>query len=300
MTCADSGHLGLCATGSEYCFSWWSSPEIDIQDDTIYKARWQVASDAALPDDAVQFRLRANQHGSWQAWNRIVASNNQNAPFLGYPQWYALLMDPDVTGESDDTILLSMDIMSFDWQDDASSWLYLEEVLVETVDVNIVSQIYARDLSSDPGGWIYAGTIPPYDEPNTSSFPPALNPHNSLNCFSFWYSPDITVEDIKIYRARFNVGSSVTDPDDAVQFRLRVNQKGSWQAWDRVVVSNMGQAPSADAAKTYSVLFDPRVSGSSDNVASLAFDIMSFDITDDVDSWLYLESVQVHEVNVAP
>ena len=55
--------------------------------------------------------------------------------------------------------------------------------------------------------------------------------------------------------------------------------------------------PSNAAAKFYEVVMDPQVTGITDNLAVLSFDILSFDINDNVNSWLYLESVTVHEVN---
>ena len=94
--------------------------------------------------------------------------------------------------------------------------------------------------------------------------------------------------------------SSVTDADDAVQFRLRVNQKGSWQAWDRTVNSNYQQGPSDNEEKIYAVIFNPNVMDIDDGAAVFAFDIMSFDPTDDVTSWLYLQSITLEEVIITP
>ncbi|MCD6385331.1 hypothetical protein J7M23_06095, partial [Candidatus Sumerlaeota bacterium] len=89
-------------------------------------------------------------------------------------------------------------------------------------------------------------------------------------------------------------------PDDVVQFRLRVNQKGSWQGWNRVVNSYNQQSPSASEWKTYDVIFSPNVTGTSDNLAVFSFDIMSFDPNDDVASWLFIESVQLDEISISP
>jgi len=96
------------------------------------------------------------------------------------------------------------------------------------------------------------------------------------------------------------MSSNVTNPDDAVQLRLRVNQKASWQAWDRVVNSHNQQAPASTDWKTYDVIFNPNVTGSTDNFGALSFDIMSFDSNDDANSWLYLENALVEEVMITP
>jgi hypothetical protein len=119
-----------------------------------------------------------------------------------------------------------------------------------------------------------------------------------MNCFSYWFSPDITIENFQTYRAQYTVNSSSTDADSTVQFRLRVNQKGSWQAWDRVVVSNNNQAP--PPMRNYSVIFDPNVTGTEDDTTVFSFDIMSFDPNDDLYSGIYLESMALQEVIIRP
>jgi hypothetical protein len=293
----------LSPAGSLNCFSSWTSPDIAIQDGIIYRAKWQVASNTTEPDHTIQFRLRLNQKGSWQGWNRTVTSNLQNAPFLGYPKNYSQLFDPIVTGTSDDDAVLAFDILSFDVQDDTSSWLYLEEVVVDTITITLGDLKYIRNFFSAVWGWQFAGQIPAYDVPLSSPRSIEMCPNGSTNCFSYWYSPDIAIDDNKVYLAAFAINSSVTDPDDAVQFRLRVNQKGSWQGWERVVSSNMGQAPSQSVTKSYFAFFDPGVTSATsaiDNQAVLSFDITSFDPADDTNSWLYLESVEIHEITLNP
>ena len=84
-----------------------------------------------MPDSAVQFRLRVNQRGSWTAWERVVNSNLGNAPSSGNPRDYYLYFDPRVTGAGDDVVIFSFDILSFDANDDTSSWLLLDELMVE-------------------------------------------------------------------------------------------------------------------------------------------------------------------------
>jgi hypothetical protein len=43
------------------------------------------------------------------------------------------VFDPDVTGSGDTHVVWNFDIMSFDWTDDANSWLYLETAILEQV-----------------------------------------------------------------------------------------------------------------------------------------------------------------------
>ena len=140
-----------------------------------------------------------------------------------------------------------------------------------------------------------------YDEPSLSLSDGklGLSPNGSTNCFSYVYSPDVTVEDGKIYRAWFEMLSSVTDADKAVQFRLRVNQKGAWTSWYRIVNSFNQHAPSSAGSTFFDVILDPAVTGSGDTNAVFSFDIMSFDPSDDINSSLYLDSMSLDEVSMS-
>jgi len=297
-----TGHIGLSANGSTNCFSYWYSPDVQIEDEKLYHSRWQVGSSASGADQTVQFRLRVNQKGSWQAWDRVVNSFNQQAPSASGSKWYDVFFAPEVTGSGDDIVTLAFDIMSFDPGDDANSWLFLEKMVVEEATITTTTNVLLYDFAVGSSGWQFAGTVSPYDVPVTSSSGGhlGLSAGGSTNCFSYWYSPDVSIEDGKVYRARFEASSSVTNPDDAVQFRLRVNQKGSWQGWDRVVNSFNQQSPSATEWKTYDVIFNPNVTGTSDNLPVLSFDILSFDPADATTSWLYLEKVIMEEISISP
>lgn len=294
--------LGLSPGGSTYAFSYWTSPQIQIQDGKLYRARWLVQSTTTDPDRTVQFRLRINQQGSWQSWEHIVNSFNQQAPSSGNSKWYDVFFNPAVTGSGDDKVVASFDIMSFDPNDDTFSWLYLDQMTVDEATITPGAQVIIYDFASSTQGWGYAGQIPPYDEPTTSTSGGqlGLNPNGSVNCFSFWVSPDITIQQGTAYQAQFTMKSSVANPDSAVQFRLRVNQLGSWQAWARGVNSFNQQAPSNTQPKTYEVIFNPDVTGSGDSLVKLSFDIMSFDPSDDTSSWLYLDSAVLQEVTINP
>ena len=180
--------------------------------------------------------------------------------------------------------------------------MYLDSIIVDEVSITSTSGILDYTFDAGAEGWLYGGEVPPFDQPVISV--PAgkldLSPNGSTNCFSYVYSPDVSIEDGKVYSVQCEMSSSVSNPDDAVQFRLRVNQKGSWQAWDRVVNSTMGQAPSDTTTQSYPVIFDPNVTGAGDNQAVFSFDIMSFNFDDDTSSWLYLESLILEEMTISP
>ena len=294
----------MSATGSTNTFSYWYSPDIHISGESnLYKSVWTMSSTAFSPDASVQFRLRINQKGSWSAWNHIINSNNGQAPLAGENKVYNLYFDPIISGIGDDMFILNYDIMSFDFLDDTYSWICLEEIEIHEASITplLTNVSYTFDYTSE--GWTFLGKAPLFDEPisvvETGHL--GLNPNSSANCFSYWFSPDIWIADAKVYRALYQVGSSVTNPDSSVQFRLRVNQKGSWKAWDRIVNSNLQQTPSVGNSKSYGVILESTITGvGNDYLAVSNFDILSFDAFDDTSSWIYLESLVFEEVTLTP
>ena len=297
---SSGGHLALNPLGSTNAFSYWYSPEIAISNNKLYRSSWLLGSSSADANKTVQSRLRVNQVGSWQAWARGINSNNSRAPSAGKSVWYDVYFNPNVTGTADDGILLNFDIMSFDPNDNASSSLYLEEVYIEEVFATGGTDIKNYTFAAGAEGWTFAGTIPPYTAP-ASGTPAgflAMNPTGSTNCFSFWGSPDVTVGSNKKYRAIFKVSSSVASANDSVQFRIRCNQKGSWQSWERTVNSNNNQG-AYTTPKDYQLIIDVPIE-SYDNLFTFAFDLMSFDSADNTYSTLYLDNMLLEEVSINP
>ncbi len=298
-----NGHIGMNAQGSVNSFSYWYSPDIQMDGTAgLYKSTWTLGSSASTPNGAVQFRLRINQKGTWSAWNQVIYSNNGLAPYVGNDKLYNMYFDPFITGAGDDLFVLNFDILSFDFFDETNSWIYLEEVEINEAALTPGASVAEFFFDTDSEGWTFFGDTVSFDVPITSVDPGrlGLNPNGSTNCFSYWLSPDIGLKDGKIYHVLYEMSSSVTNPDEAVQMRLRVNQKGQWKAWDRVVNSNLGRAPSETSPKIYSVILDPTVQGVGNDLASLNFDIMSFDFFDNYALWLYLDSVLMEEVTITP
>lgn len=158
-------------------------------------------------------------------------------------------------------------------------------------------------FDSGTEGWTFSGAIRGFEAPQTSSENGSLGltPAGSTNCFGYWFSPDVQIEDGRTYRVSWTVESSSTDPERTLQFRLRVNQKGAGISWERTHSSiNNHQMPSVGNPKTYNLVFEPEVDGPSSNVVVFSFDVMSFDPNDDVTSWIYLKELVLEEVAVNP
>lgn len=303
-TAVTMGVIALSPQGSTNCFAYWYSPDLRIEADNLYRIKWLIGSTVDDPDACVQFRLRVNQRGAWASWDRVVNSYLEQAPSLGNLKEYYVYFDPKVTGQNDDNkVIFSFDIISFDIFDDVNSWLFVDELMVEKVFAIPGSNVLSYDFVSNNEGWTFAGTIPPFDPP-TSIIAPGrlgLNPDGSANSFSYWFSPDVTIQSGKMYRLRWEVESSVTNPDDAIQFRLRINQRGSWSAWNRAINSYLQNSPSWGNPVFYDIILDPVVTGTSaDDRFIFSFDILSFDWNDDKYSWNLLNSVSLNEIVITP
>lgn len=297
-----SSRLGLNADGSSNCFSYWMSPNITIEDDVLYRSRWYVTSTATNPDGAVDFRLRINQKTSWQCWTRNVNSYHHQSPSSTSPKWYDVLFSPSVLGNGDNAVVASFDIMSFNPNNDMTSWIAIDELILEKATMQVNTQIQQYEFASGSEGWLFSGPVGSFSTASTSADHDrlGLNANGSTNCFSYWYSPDVTVQNHKYYRARFKFRSSVTDPDKAVQFRLRINQRDAWQEWDRIVNSNNQEGPYSAESTYYDVFLNPILVGGEDYLTILSFDILSFSPEDTANSWLYLETATVNEITINP
>jgi hypothetical protein len=157
------------------------------------------------------------------------------------------------------------------------------------------------DFESDTQAWSFVGNIDPYDSPvsSYSSGMLGLSPDGSSNCFSFWSSPEVLITQGQVYLAQWTVMSSVSDPDMAVEFRLRANQTGNWTSWTRSVASYNNASPTSSAAKVYDMILAPDMDTASDNI-QFAFDVLGFNPGDDLSSWLYLDTLDFQEVTIVP
>jgi len=207
-----------------------------------------------------------------------------------------------VTGSVDEAFVFNFDIMSFDPGDDTNAWLYLEEVWVDVVEIIPQATIGDYHFTSDAEGWEFHGAVTPFDTPlsavNLDMI--GLSPAGSSNAFSYWESPYNTIQDGDIYRVWYEMRSSVSDADQSIQFRLRLNQVGTWFSWGRIVTSNLGNAPSVSTARFYPIILHSIVSDTTDDDLVMSFEIMSFDVMDDVNSWIFLDRAYMEEVDVTP
>ncbi len=130
----EPGRLGLSPQGATSCFSYWSSPQLQVLKDKVYRTRWHIESSANHPDATIDFRLRCNQLSNWRFWDTGVYSYNLSAPSVGTPQFYDCIIFPQMQTPND-IIQLSFDILGFDPLNDLNSWIYFNEVAIDEVTI---------------------------------------------------------------------------------------------------------------------------------------------------------------------
>ncbi len=177
----------------------------------------------------------------------------------------------------------------------------IDEALTEPGSVAVATTAIPISFDFEEGtdGWQFRGQIPPYNIPATSTGDGrlGLSPQGQTNTFSYWESPEVQILKGKIYRARWTVSASVTDPHLALEFRLRANQLSNWNYWDRGVLSFNNSSPTSDNPKIYDMVMIPQMEDDTDTVC-FSFDVLGFNPDDDLDSWIYLEQLDINEVNL--
>jgi predicted outer membrane repeat protein len=297
----ETAHIGLSPNGSTKCFSYWFSPEIIVQKDNLYHVRWEVTSSVSNTDEVPDFRLRANELSNWRFWSTGVVSLNDAAPTT-QPKTYDMIAVPE-TASSTDTLVLSFDLASFDQTNDFTSWLYLEKVSVDALTTQTISPTVAH-YTFDTGaeGWQFQGGIGPFSEPEPTVEPGrvGLSPNGAADSFSYWRSPQLSVDKDKTYRVTWNVSASVSDPEKVIDFRLRCTELSNFRSWETGTLSSQGAAyPSSGQPREYSLFIFPQISTPTDQIV-LCFDILSCDASNDLTSWIYLDEVSVNECTIQP
>jgi len=130
------GHLGLSPAGLSFCFGFWDSPEIQVQNGVTYRAAFSLTSSLSTGELVPACRLRVNQRNFYGSTARYIISGGDGggAP-ITTPRSYNVLFTP-LLSTNDGAVTLSFDICNFGPFDDANAWIYLESVTIEEVSVS--------------------------------------------------------------------------------------------------------------------------------------------------------------------
>lgn len=162
----------------------------------------------------------------------------------------------------------------------------------------IRARYFRSAFESSDECWEQVSSVPAFVAPGFSRGGGGigLSPEGSAAAFGYWNSPVLSVEPQDEAFVVFWVVRSTTSSDQCPQFRLRINEAGGRDALYRAVESRLGGENSPDSNdKMYSIVYDPPIGTSQ---ITLAFDLLSFDGTDDLNSTVQLREVRVYPFNI--
>ena len=233
-----SGTLTISTRDNTNTFGFWVSPADDVMvvPYSLYRARYLLRHCSTEPEPRLPtVRLRFNAQTFHQADELVLSSNPTALPMPG-DDWttFDLLFEPPVSScsrpEERDDLYASLDVYSFNFEEDIGVPIELERVLVDRVPVDMLTtKSLVRDytFSDSTEGWIAEGAPGTFDMPIAAHQPGrlSLTAVNSTNCFGYWTSPDDieTSTGAELYRIQFAVSTDVTDRTLTPSFRLRLN-----------------------------------------------------------------------------
>jgi hypothetical protein len=160
----------------------------------------------------------------------------------------------------------------------------------EQLTTGTIVKTYSFDNSAE--NWTFSGRVLPFSEAlRNSGFSGLLDliSTTNTNTFGFWASPttDITLEDSKLYKVQFTLGTDVTNPAQVPTVRLR-----AYNATNQVAHCLVKPAIAQISSSDYVVLFDPPPALAGQGLG-IAFDILNFDPNADPRARLSLDSVTI-------
>jgi hypothetical protein len=197
----------------------------------------------------------------------------------------------------------------------ASGYLYYQKRIFlevnETLslgDVMLVPESYMLPpdtkftFEEGPDSWKFNSAPDFFDVPASSDSDGylGLSPAGSDNSYGYWESPGIGFNPGKTYRVRFTLLSDQMDPENVPTIRVRINS-GNNQTVGLLVINSTTDGDSSPTVfpKIYDLVFTPPASASSSGF-TIAFDLVNIGTADKASAWIFLEEVEIQEVDLIP
>ncbi|MBN1902536.1 carboxypeptidase regulatory-like domain-containing protein [Candidatus Sumerlaeota bacterium] len=138
-TTQENGHLGFSPAGSTNSYGYWESPFIAFTPGKTYRIRCTLMSDQYNPEDVPTVRIRVNSGNNQTVGLLVINSttDGDSSPTID-PKVYDLVFTPPVSASSSG-FSIAFDLVNIGTTDNASAWIYLEEVEIEEVGISPVS-----------------------------------------------------------------------------------------------------------------------------------------------------------------
>ncbi len=316
------GAVHLRATNNQSTFGYWEGPRCELLEPwdsprsgamgvtylpgetTRLRLRWRAASTVEDPSLCPQVRFRTTTEDLHRTDALVVESSGDGAispPTAGRD--YTLLLAPD---SPEGPFLPAFDLLNFGGQDAPDGEAILESLEIQALLASdpgpwTVERVY--EFADDAEGWEFE-TSAPFDPPQSEwttgdGGALRLSPNGSAEAFGYWTTttPAVSVEDGRVYQARFLVRSSLPADRQAESpsFRVRINDT-AFQACALVRITPRPEFPGLLPAENQPVEYEvdfvppPELAGRG---LLLSFDLMSFESSSDLNAWVSLERVEV-------
>ncbi len=227
----EPGRLKLVSQNNTNTFGFWNSPEnaIPVTKGYLYRARFIVSTDVALPELVPQIRLRVNSSNFQQADCLIIDSNGDGgASPTPEGTSYDLYFVPPA---NEQFCMLAFDLVNFTSNDAPDAELALDSVLIDRFRLDTLDEsttiTWAYDFETSQEFWSTGDGTPEFTDPEFFWADGALHLRSTTNTntFGYWGSDptDITIEENRLYRGTFEVRTDETDRSRVPQMRLRFN-----------------------------------------------------------------------------
>lgn len=287
----------------------------------LYRAGFLVGYDSTDPgatrENSPSFRFRAMTYDQEQVNSLLIQSQgagNSSPDYMG-EQEYTMIFDLHNCDQQNinspaNKLLLAFDMINFpayfDLQD---ATLYLKKVRVERVSQYKLQDwdtLYNYDFSNGNQGWtpysVSGGATCWYDKTNKAL---KISTSDNTNTFAFWNSPpstgDITLKPNRMYKLTYNTLSSEANSYESPMLRCRVattnNQVTALKDINNKSTIQTGFGTSNVMITPYQLYFQPPkvITTSTDNKAYTAFDLLSIDPFDAINSSIAINDVKIQE-----
>jgi len=294
----EAGSLKIISQDNTNTFGFWGSPEdaIPATAGYLYRARFIVSTDVALPELVPQIRLRVNSRNFQQA-DCLTIDSNGDGGASPTPEGtsYDLYFVPPA---NEQFCMLAFDLLNFNPYDAAHAELALESVLVERFALGTLDEsttiTWAYDFESSQEFWSTGDGTLVFTDPEFFWADGALHLQSmtNTNTFGFWHNDpiDIIIEADRLYRGTFDVRTDEPERSLVPQMRLRFNT-ANLQACRSLEISSSGDG--ANSPGTTNTIYDRLYFLPPANCVGrgliISFDMLNFDPDDAAEASLILD-----------
>jgi len=301
-----------------YGFAQTAMRAYPVQVNSLYRVDARVATSVADRNVVPTLRLRLNNQSFLKGYTFEIYSN-QGAnfspnPIRDYSVYYAPAVDPANVGQTQDGWFFSLDAINVQNQDQADASFALEKVTMSQIPVDrirVAQTLFHTSFGFGSNGWTNGGAPGLYDVPAARSGAAGTLDlsQDSANGYGFWsVDTRVAAQANALYRARFLVRTTETNPDLVSTLRFRLNlssfQLAAVGVTDSVVAPGSGlqanEAPTG-TARLYDVYLPIPGDPNANDTILASFDLVTIgQAGTDTNRTVSLDEFRLERVEVVP